>query len=436
VNDAVAAQSTATNGGRAPPFGAWERMLAGRYLRAKRSQGGVALISLISFIGIMLAVAVLIIVMSVMNGFRAELLNRILGFNGHVFVTGAVLDRPDRDEVVARIAKVPGVRQAAPVIEAQAIAMGPAQISGAIVRGIRPQDLAATKLVASNITRGALKGFGAGEYGGDMLVVGQRLADSLGVRPGDPLTLISPSGGATAFGGTPLQKTYTVGATFTVGMSQYDSAYIYMPLAQSQLFFGRDGGVDAIEIKVQDPDKAGLMKPAIARAAGPGALVTDWTQRDSSFWGALKVERNVMRLILMLLVAIAAMNIISGLVMLVKNKGRDIAILRTMGASGGSILRIFFMSGAMVGVLGTIAGLLLGTLFSVYIDQIQSFVEWVTGQAVFSSDVYFLSRLPAKVDWAEVGVITFWALAMSFIATLPPAWRASRLDPVEALRYE
>ena len=436
MNDAVAAQSTAMNGGRAPPFGAWERMLAGRYLRAKRSQGGVALISIISFIGIMLAVAVLIIVMSVMNGFRAELLSRILGFNGHVFVTGAVLDRPDRDEVVARIAKVPGVRQAAPVIEAQAIAMGPAQISGAIVRGIRPQDLAATKLVASNITRGSLKGFGAGEYGGDMLVVGQRLADSLGVRPGDPLTLISPSGGATAFGGTPLQKTYTVGATFTVGMSQYDSAYIYMPLAQSQLFFGRDGGVDAIEIKVQDPDKAGLMKPAVARAAGPGALVTDWTQRDSSFWGALKVERNVMRLILMLLVAIAAMNIISGLVMLVKNKGRDIAILRTMGASGGSILRIFFMSGAMVGVLGTIAGLLLGTLFSVYIDQIQSFVEWVTGQAVFSSDVYFLSRLPAKVDWAEVGVITFWALAMSFIATLPPAWRASRLDPVEALRYE
>ena len=436
MNDAVAAQSTAMNGGRAPPFGAWERMLAGRYLRAKRSQGGVALISIISFIGIMLAVAVLIIVMSVMNGFRAELLSRILGFNGHVFVTGAVLDRPDRDEVVARIANVPGVRQAAPVIEAQAIAMGPAQISGAIVRGIRPQDLAATKLVASNITRGSLKGFGAGDYGGDMLVVGQRLADSLGVRPGDPLTLISPSGGATAFGGTPLQKTYTVGATFTVGMSQYDSAYIYMPLAQSQLFFGRDGGVDAIEIKVQDPDKAGLMKPAVARAAGPGALVTDWTQRDSSFWGALKVERNVMRLILMLLVAIAAMNIISGLVMLVKNKGRDIAILRTMGASGGSILRIFFMAGAMVGVLGTIAGLLLGTLFSVYIDQIQSFVEWVTGQAVFSSDVYFLSRLPAKVDWAEVGVITFWALAMSFIATLPPAWRASRLDPVEALRYE
>jgi lipoprotein-releasing system permease protein len=436
VSESPAEAPSGSFGGRAPPFGSWERMLAGRYLRAKRSQGGVALISAISFTGIMLAVAVLIIVMSVMNGFRTELLSRILGFNGHLFVSGAVLDRPDRDQVTAQIARVPGVLQAAPIIEAQAIAMGPAQISGAIVRGIRPQDLAATRLVSGNLTKGTLKGFGAGEYGGDAIVVGERLAQSLGVQPGDPLTLISPSGGATAFGGTPLQKTYTVAATFTVGMSQYDQAYIYMPLTQAQLFFGRDAGVDAIEIKVKDPDKAGGLKAAVARAAGPGALVTDWTQRDSSFWGALKVERNVMRLILMLLVAIAAMNIISGLVMLVKNKGRDIAILRTMGASAGSILRIFFMSGAMVGVLGTAAGLALGVLISVYIDPIQSFVEWATGQAVFSSDVYFLSRLPARVDWAEVGLITFWALAMSFVATLPPAWRASRLDPVEALRYE
>ena len=435
MNEAAAALGTTTLGGRAPPFGSWERMLAGRYLRAKRSQGGVALISIISFVGIMLAVAVLIIVMSVMNGFRSELLGRMLGVNGHLAVNGPVLDRPDRDAVIAQIVKVSGVVQAAPVIDAQAIAMGPSQISGAIVRGIRAKDLAATKLVSGNITRGRLKGFGDGEFGGDTIVVGDRLAQALGVGPGDPLTLISPSGGATAFGGTPLQKTYTVGATFTVGMSQFDQTFIYMPLEQAQLFFGRDTA-DAIEIKVTDPDKAIAMKGAVARAAGPGALVTDWTQRDSSFWGALKVERNVMRLILMLLVAIAAMNIISGLVMLVKNKGRDIAILRTMGASAGSILRIFFMAGAMVGVLGTAAGLLVGCLVSLYIGPIQSFVEWATGQAVFSSDVYFLSRLPARVDWAEVALITFWALAMSFVATLPPAWRASRLDPVEALRYE
>jgi lipoprotein-releasing system permease protein len=423
-------------GGRAPPFGLWERMLAGRYLRAKRSQGGVALISVISFVGIMLAVAVLIIVMSVMNGFRSELLGRILGFNGHVFISGGVLDSPDRDQIVARIAKVPGVVQAAPIIEAQAIAMGPGQITGAIVRGATAKDLADTKLVSKNITRGSLKGFGEGAEGGDDLVIGDRLAQSLGVKPGDQLTLISPSGGATAFGGTPLQKTYTIAATFTVGMSQYDQAYIYMPLNQAQLFFGRGTAVDVIEVKLTNPDLAGKLKPAIARAAGPAGIVTDWTQRDSSFWGALKVERNVMRLILMLLVAIAAMNIISGLVMLVKNKGRDIAILRTMGAGQGGVLRIFFMAGASVGALGTAAGLAVGTLFCVYIDDIQRLVEWVTGQAVFSSDVYFLSRIPAKVDWAEVGLIVFWSLAMSFVATLPPAWRASRLDPVEALRYE
>ncbi|OHB28052.1 MAG: multidrug ABC transporter substrate-binding protein [Phenylobacterium sp. RIFCSPHIGHO2_01_FULL_69_31] len=429
-------QPSAVTGGRAAPFGLWERMLAGRYLRAKRHQGGVALISIISFVGIMLAVATLIIVMSVMNGFRSELLGRILGFQGHVFVTGGVLDGAERDRAAAAILKVPGVTQAAPIIEAQAIAIGPSQITGALVRGIGPKDLRETTLVSGNITQGSLKGFGEGEYGGDVIVLGERLAQQLGVRPGDAVTLISPAGGATAFGGTPLQKPYTVGATFSVGMSQYDQAYIYMPLAQAQLFFGREDTADAIEVRVSNPDQAAKLKGPIAKAVGPAAIVNDWTQRDSSFWGALKVERNVMRLILMLLVAIAAMNIISGLVMLVKNKGRDIAILRTMGAGQGSILRIFFMAGAGVGALGTAAGLIIGVLFCAYIGPIQGFVEYVTGQAVFASDVYYLSRIPAKVDWAEVALIVSWSLGMSFLATLPPSWRASRLDPVEALRYE
>ena len=420
----------------APPFGAWERMLAGRYLRARRSQGGVALIAIISFAAIMVAVAVLIIVMSVMNGFRAELLGKILGFNGHIFVTGAVLDGPDRDRAVARILKVPGVVQAAPVIEAQAIAMGPNQVTGAMVRGLSPRDLAATRVVAGNITRGSTKGFGEGDYGGDVVILGDRLAEQLGVKPGDTVSLISPSGGATAFGGTPLQKPYTVGGTFTAGMSQYDQAYIFMPMAQAQLFFGREGTAAAIEVRVRDPDQALKLKAAVARAAGPTALVTDWTQRDASYWGALKVERSVMRLILMLIVAIAALNIISSLTMLVKNKGRDIAILRTIGAGQGAILRIFFMAGAAIGGFGTLAGLALGALVSLYIGPIQSLVEWATGQAVFSSDVYFLSRLPAKVDWLEVAVIVGFSLAVSMICTLPPAWRASRLDPVEALRYE
>ena len=423
-------------GGRAPPFGLWERMLAGRYLRAKRSQGGVALISIISFAGIMVAVAVLIVVMSVMNGFRAELLNKILGFNGHVFVTGGVLDGPARDLAVQRILKVPGVTQAAPVIEAQAIAIGPNQITGAIVRGLSVNDLKATRIVAGNIAKGDLRSFGQGDYGGDVVVVGDRLAEQLGVKPGDTITLISPTGGATAFGEMTVKKPYVVGATFSAGMSQYDQAYIFMPLDQAQLFFGREGTVDAIDIRVKDPDQAERLKAPISRAAGPTALVADWTQRDTSYWGALKVERNVMRLILMLIVAIAALNIISGLTMLVKNKGRDIAILRTIGAGQGAVLRIFFMAGSTIGVLGTAAGLAVGALVSLYIGPIQSFVEWATGQAVFSSDVYFLNRLPAKVDWIEVSIIVAFSLAMSMICTLPPAWRASRLDPVEALRYE
>jgi lipoprotein-releasing system permease protein len=423
---------------RAAPFGLWERMLAGRYLRAKRSQGGVALISVISFVGIMLAVAVLIIVMSVMNGFRAELLGKILGFNGHIFVTGGLLDSAaERDRAVAQIVKIPGVTQAAPVIEAQSIAMGPSQVTGAMVRGLSRQDMLATKIVAGNITTGSLNGFGLGDYGGDVVIVGSRLAEQLGVKPGDNITLVSPAGSSTAFGDAPVQKkAYVVGATFTAGMSQYDQGYIFMPLAQAQLFFGRENGVDAIEIKVAEPDKAPAMKAAVARAAGPAGLVADWTQRDSSYWGALKVEHNVMGLILSLLVMIAAMNIISGLVMLVKNKGRDIAILRTIGADQGSILRIFFMTGAAIGAAGTAGGLVLGVLVSLYIGPIQSFVEWATGQQVFASDVYFLSRLPAKVDWAEVGLITVFSLLMSMVWTLPPAWRASRLDPVEALRYE
>jgi lipoprotein-releasing system permease protein len=423
-------------GGRAPPFGLWERTLAARYLRAKRSQGGVALISVISFFGIMLAVAVLIGTMSVMNGFRAQLLDRILGFQGHLFVTGGVLDGPERDLAVQRILKVPGVVRARPIVEAQALALGPSQITGAIVRGVRPPDLAATDLVARNIVKGSLKTFGQGEYGGDEIVVGQRLAEQLGLKVGDTLTLVSPTGGATAFGGTPLQKAYTIAATFSVGMSQYDQAYIYMPLPQAQLFFGREDTADEIEIKVAKPDQAPEMKAAIARAAGPAAMVNDWTQRDSSFWGALNVERTTMRLILGMLIVIAALNIISGLVMLVKNKTRDIAILRTMGAGQGAVLRIFFMAGASIGGLGTLAGVTLGTLFAVYIDPIQSFVEWATGTPVFSSDVYYLSRIPAKVDWAEVAGIAVFALAMSCLWTLPPAWRASRLDPVEALRYE
>jgi lipoprotein-releasing system permease protein len=360
----------------------------------------------------------------------------MLGFNGHIYVQGSVLNGVSRENAAQRIRGVPGVIEVAPLVEAQAMAMGPAQIGGAIVRGVTPSDLAKIKIIAGNLDSGSLAGFGEGEDGGNLVIVGSRLARNLGVSTGDAISLISPSGPATAFGAATRQKDYTVGGIFTVGMSQFDETYIYMPLQQSQLFFGRDDTVDFMEIKVADPDKAKAMKGAVEAAAGRGALVSDWTDRNLSFFSALEVERNTMRLILMLLVAIAAMNIISGLVMLVKNKGRDIAILRTIGASRGSILRIFFMAGASVGVLGTIAGVVIGVVFCHYISQIQAFVEWATGTQVFSADIYFLSRLPAKIDWREVATIAGWASLMSFLATLPPALRASRLDPVEALRYE
>jgi lipoprotein-releasing system permease protein len=421
----------------AGPFSGWERSVAGRYLRPKRKEGWVALISVIAFFGIAAAVTVLIAVMSIMNGFRSELLDRILGFNGHVSVSGPLLNDNGRDVTIAKIRAVAGVAQVTPMVQSYSLALGPnGAATGSVVRGVAPTDLRRIKLISDNIKQGSLYGFGQGEYGGNRILIGDRLAGALGVQVGDPVTLISPSGDSTAFGSQPRRKTYTIGGIFSVGMSEYDQVFIYMPLQQAQLFFGRDQGVDRIEIMLTNPDQLDAIKPAIADAVGPNGVVTDWRSENQSFFNALQVERSAMRLILLLIVVIAAVNIISGLVMLVKNKGRDIAILRTMGASRGSIMRIFFMDGAAIGVSGTLAGLLIGILFCTYIEQIQAFVEWVTSTSVFNADVYFLAHVPAKIDWSEVGFIAAISLAISFLATLLPAWLGSRLDPVEALRYE
>ena len=420
----------------AGPFGPWERALAMRYLRARRKQGGVTLIAIIAVVGIALTVFGLVSIMSIMNGFRSDLLGHMLGFNGHVYVQGPAVNGPGRDALISRIRAVPGVVEAVPKVEAQSVAMAHGPLSFALVRGLRPADVRANRLISGGIKAGSLKGFGEGDYGGDMILVGSKLAETLGVSAGDDLTLISPQGGATAFGAAPRSKTYTIAATFSVGVSEYDQAFIYMPLEQAQLFYGRGDAIDEVEIKVDDPDNLDHLLPAIEQAAGPGAIVSDWRARNKSYFNALQVERTAMRLILMIVVAIAALNIISGLVMLVKNKGRDIAILRTMGAGRPAILRIFLMVGATLGLSGTVIGVATALVFCTFIEPIQQALNRLTGVNTFNSDVYLLSRIPAKIDWPEVTVIVLFSVVMSLLWALFPAMHASRLDPVEALRYE
>ncbi|PZU74185.1 MAG: lipoprotein-releasing ABC transporter permease subunit [Brevundimonas sp.] len=418
-------------------FSSWEIGLALRYLRAKRKEGGVALIAIISFIGILLAVMALIVVLSIMSGFRTELLGRMLSFNGHMYVQGPVLTSPDRDAALKRIAAVPGVVSASPLNEAQSLVRVGSYTTGAVVRGVRPQDLADTKFVFDSLTPAERESFGKGAYGGDRILIGAALANSLGVRVGDPITLYSPTGADSAFGNLGgLEKTYFVGGLFRSGAADYDRAFMFMPLEQQQLFFGKEGVWDVIEIKVADADKVGAMTDAVRKAAGPGAVVTDWRERQAAFYGALKVERVAMSIILGMVVAIAALNIISGIVMLVKNKTKDIAILRTIGASPSAILRVFFMAGSMIGVAGTIAGLVLGLLFCLNIGSIQHFLEWVFQTKLFNSDVYMLDSIPALVDPVDVIWITVWATFMSCVASLIPSWLATRIDPIEALRYE
>ncbi|MGI4817066.1 MAG: lipoprotein-releasing ABC transporter permease subunit [Janthinobacterium lividum] len=421
----------------AGPFSAWEIGLALRYLRAKRKEGGVALIAIISFVGIMLAVAVLISVMSIMSGFRGTLMDRILSFNGHMYVQGPVLWAEDRDAAIERIGNVPGVVSVAPLTENPAMFRAMGQATGGVVRGVRPEDLSGFPYAYESLSEEARASFGKGEWGGDNILIGKTLAEQMGLRVGDPISLYSPTGADSAFGNLGgLEKTYIVGGIYTSGAADYDRAFVFMPLEQAQLFFGKEGVVDVIELKVAEPDKVETMIGAVARAAGQGAVVSDWRNRQAAIWGALKVERVAMSIILGMVVAIAAMNIISGIVMLVKNKTRDIAILRTIGASQSSILRIFFVSGAAIGIGGTIAGLVLGLLFCLNIGSIQHFLEALLGVQLFNADVYMLDSIPADVDPWDVTWVAVFSFLMSCLASLPPSWNASRIDPVEALRFE
>ena len=417
----------------AGPFSVFERMVAWRYLRAKRKETVISVIASISFLGIMLGVATLIVVMAVMNGFRAELLTRILGINGHVIVTPVDNPLEDYASVADRINGVPGVRYAIPLVDGQVLAQGTIGAgSGALVRGIRGADLQKMSIVSDNIRQGTLEGFDEGQG----VAIGKRMADNMGLILGDSITLVSPDGDVTPMGTTPRVKAYPITAIFEVGMSEYDSSIVYMPLQEAQLYFNSEGRAQSIEVFVDSPDQVDTLKPLIEQAAQRPVMLTDWRQRNQTFFSALQVERNVMFMILTLIVLVAALNIISGLIMLVKDKGRDIAILRTMGATRGAIMRIFLMTGAAIGITGTLAGVLLGVVLCLNIERIREFFSWLSGTVLFNPELYFLSQLPAKMDVSETVSVVLMAVALSFFATLFPAWRAAKLDPVEALRYE
>lgn len=419
------------------PFGVFERSVAARYLRSRRAHGGVTLISVISFVGIMLAVAVLIIVMSVMNGFRHDLLERLLGAQGHVFVYGTYDTPEEVTRVAERLERLPGVVRAAPVIEGQAGVSNANAFSGVYLYGLAQKDLMSLDLVRDGILIGDLERFGEGDRGGDSVIIGNQLAARMGVTAGDAITLLSPSTASTIMGATFRRKTYYVDAVFSVGMSQIDDLFVYLPIEQARILLGRGDSqiADVIEVSLDSPDDVDAARREIRQLLGDDFFVRDWRDKYESYFGALRVERTVMRLILALLIVIAALNIISGLVMLAKNKGGDIAILRTIGATQGAIMRIFFLIGATIGVLGTLAGLAAGTLFCLNIGAIQHFLEVFVGP-LFPADIYFLSEIPARIEWGEVSTIAAFGFAMSCLATLPPAWNAARLDPVEALRYE
>lgn len=425
--------SNAGEAATARPFSGFERMVAWRYLRARRKEAFISVIAGFSFIGIMLGVATLIIVMAVMNGFRTELVSRILGINGHMIVQAVDQPLSDYAALADRIAGVEGVAMALPLVEGQTLASGREGAgTGALVRGIRPDDLTKLATVSGNIRQGDMVGFAAGQG----VLVGSRMAAQLGLSAGDTITLVSPEGDITPLGVNPRVKSYPVSGIFEIGMSEYDASIIYMPLEESQLYFNAEGIVQSIELFINNPDDVDRLRPLIEQAAGRQIFITDWRQRNQTFFSALQVERNVMFMILTLIVLVAALNIISGLIMLVKDKSSDIAILRTMGASSNAVMRIFFMTGAAIGTAGTFAGVLLGVVVCLNIESIRQFFSWVSGTVMFDPELYFLSQLPADMNASETLSVVIMALSLSFLATIFPAWRASKLDPVQALRYE
>ncbi len=413
-------------------FGTAERWIAQRYLRPSREHGFVSVITVFALAGIALGVGTLIVVLAVMNGFRAELLDRILGLNGHLTVHAGPQGVPDYDRFTAELEGVDGVRTVTPFVDGQAMVAANNVAGGAVVRGMREADLRERALSGEQLLQGDLEGFEEGQG----LAIGVQMARRMGLSVGDQLTLISPDGPATPFGTMPRMVSYHVAAIFEVGMYEFDNAVVFMPLPAAQVYFDLDGRINAVDAFVDDPERVGVVQGAFQEAVGPRGWVTSWQQANSEFFNALQVERNVMFLILTLIILVAAFNIITGLTMLVRSKGRDIAILRTMGATRGAIMRVFFLAGMTIGTLGTFVGFMLGLAFALNIDTIRRGLERLTGAELWSAEIRFLSQLPARVEVTDVTSVVAMALGLAFLATLVPAWRAAQLDPVEALRRE
>jgi lipoprotein-releasing system permease protein len=416
----------------AAPFGAFERMLALRYMRSRRHRFLPSAIAGLSVTGIAVGVMALIVVMSVMNGMGSELMSKIIGVNGHFFLQSIETPMSDYKQFTTNLEKIPGVVMAIPMVESAAGISSQTQQTGALVRGVSEADLKRLPGIVGNVRQGTLDGFDTA--GG--IAIGQRLADNLGVRVGDKVSLLTAKGAQTPFGVTPRMKSYPVTAIFQFGLSDFDQLFVFLPLDEAQAFFNKTGEVSVIEGFVADPNDMDAMRGKIDESVQQQYMLTDWRQRNKSFFDVLKVESDAIFLILAIIVAVASLLIVQGLILLVKDKTRDIAILRTMGATQGAVLRVFIMTGVAIGAAGTALGVLIGTPVALHLENIRQFVNDVFSLNLFPAQFYFLSHLPSVVEPGQVVGVAIMTLVLSFLATIYPAWRAARLDPVEALRHE